>query len=48
MQKRWGTTAFGTQVYMAIFFFFAIKKCTKGENEALEPGFQERETFRIE
>ncbi|MBQ1859768.1 MAG: hypothetical protein II141_01185, partial [Clostridia bacterium] len=46
--KALGSTVFGSDDLHGYILFFRHQKVHKGENEALEPGFQERETFRIE
>jgi len=46
--KALGHNGFGSTGLHGYILFFRQQKVHKGENEALEPGFQERETFRIE
>jgi hypothetical protein len=47
MQKRWGATCLETMTCTAIFFFFAIKKCTKGKMRHWNQAFRKEKPFGL-
>ena len=47
MQKRWGATCLEAMTCTAIFFFFAIKKCTKGKMRHWNQAFRKEKPFGL-